>query len=274
MIALPAARPRPAAICGRTCATWFLALLALTGLADAAGAQDHTDSPSGWILDRPAPAAADPFVNCSTEPALPNGGAETGCTVSEAIELTTPVEAWLLRLRRNAEVPEGDIIAAVEIDELAIIEASGSGYRVVWRLPVDLRFERLSPGEVAAIGDATIVSFWLCVQGTGGCAQQFLIRDAGGWAVLQQPYLDALAARVPEGWAIHKGRQIELRGLTGAQPLLGPHDSNADPSGVIRFSVALVGRALQLVDSKVEVPEPAAESEVPPDSLDAGGASP
>jgi hypothetical protein len=79
---------------------------------------------------------------------------------------------------------------------------------------------------------------------------------------VEQPFLSSLAALAPENWALHKGREIDLRSLSGEQPLLGPDDPNSSPSGMIRFSLSLNGRALELVDATVDVPEPPS----PPDS--------
>jgi hypothetical protein len=248
------------------------ALLVAALLPAAAAGQDVTDDTGGEMLD-PAPrAAADPFAACSTEP-WQAGGVETSCDVVEAIDLMTPVEAWLLRYRRSAELPEGDVTSVVEIEELALIEASGGGYRVLWRLPADLRFESLGTVSIAQLGAATVVSYWACLQGTGGCTQQFLMRD-GGWSILAQPYLADLAALAPPDWSLHKGREIDLGSLTGVQPLAGPEDPNCCPSGSIRFSLALQGGALVLLDAEVQVPEPEPEPEPTPADTADGGARP
>ncbi|HSM34790.1 MAG TPA: hypothetical protein VK837_00205 [Longimicrobiales bacterium] len=238
------------------------ALLALTFLAAPAGAaaQDYTEAPGGALLDPPPRVAGDPLAACATPAALPPGSVETGCDVVEALDLGTATESWLVRYHRTAEVPEGGATAVVEIEEFAVLEAAGSGYRAVWHLPVDLRFQSLSAGEVAGVDGATVLAYWLCYRGTGGCAQQFLIRDGGGWGIVDQPYLGALAGLAPEGWTLHEGREIDLRSLSGQQPLLGPEDPNASPSGVIRFTVALRGRALELADATVDVPEPEPEA--------------
>lgn len=240
------------------------AALACAATLQAAGgaAQDYTPGPDGQFLEPAPQVPGDPFARCSTEP---GEGTEIACDVVEALDLQTPVEAWLLRYRRTAEVPEGNAIAVVEIDELALIEAAGGGYRVVWRLPVDLRFERLATGAIAQLGSATVIAYAVCMQGTGGCEERFLMYD-GGWTLLAQPFVDRLAALAPEGWSLHKGRHVDLASLTGVQPLAGPEDPNCCPSGSIRFSLALEGASLVLVDATVDVPEP----EPPADSAAAG----
>jgi hypothetical protein len=62
--------------------------------------------------------------------------------------------------------------------------------------------------------------------------------------------------QTPEGWSLHKGRELDLSSLTGIQPLLGPDDANCCPAGSIGFSVSLQGRAFVLEDASVDVPEP------------------
>ncbi len=231
-------------------------------LATEAFAQDYTTGPEGRFLDPAARAASDPFAECSTELSSADA-AELACDVMEALDLQTPVEAWLLRYRRSAEVPEGGATAVVEVEEFALIEAAGGGYEVVWRLPVDLRFERLGTGAIAQLGPATVIAYQVCAQGAGGCDEQYLMRDRG-WTVLAQPFLDRLAELAPEGWTLDRGRRVDLGSLTGVQPLTGPEDAdgNCCASGSIRFSLALEGDALVLADATVDVPEP----EPPPDS--------
>ena len=251
-----------------------LAVLVASGMALLAPAYAQAQG-DGELLQPASPAPGDPFAVCATEAYLPGGGTETSCDVVEALDLGTPVESWLLRYRRVAEVPEGGAVAVVDGEEFAVIEASGSGYRVVWRNPVDTRFHTLEMDVVAPVGDATIVSYAVCLRGTGGCTPQFLIRDGAGWGIVDQAYLGDLAALAPEGWSLHKGRGVDLRSLAGVQPLLGPDDANCCPSGEIRFALGLQGRALVLEDASVSVPEPepadSTAGDPPPDGA-AGGA--
>jgi hypothetical protein len=235
------------------------ALLALTCLAtpEAASAQDYATDPAGRMLDPPARIAGDPLSTCATTVDLPAGSVETGCDVVEALDLGTATESWLVRYHRTAEVPEGGATAIVEIEEFALLEASGSGYRAVWHLPVDRRFQSVRSGEIAGVGGATVVAYRVC---SGGCAQHFLIRDGGGWGILEQPYVNQLAGLAPEGWSLDGGAEIDLRSLSGQQPLAGAEDANASQSGAIRFSVSLRGRALELADATVDVPEPEPEA--------------
>jgi hypothetical protein len=247
--------PRDGALRGRAAAGPALLALAVVA-ALPCGALGQVGGAAGRLLD-PAPRApADPFATCATEAALEGGGTEIACDVVEAVDLGMPSEAWLLRYHRTAEVPEGGVVAVVELEEFVVIEASGSGYRTVWHDPVDLRFHSLRAGPVAGVDGATVVAYWTCLQGTGGCAQQFLIRDGGGWGIVEQAYLSDLARLAPEGWSLHKGRELDLSSLTGIQPLLGPDDANCCPAGSIGFSVSLQGRAFVLEDASVDVPEP------------------
>ncbi|MEN8376350.1 MAG: hypothetical protein ABFS34_12955 [Gemmatimonadota bacterium] len=242
------------------------ALMATPFCASPAAAQaDAMDVVSGGFLS-PAPRArVDIFEACATRLEIPDLN-EEGCTVVEALDLGTPVEAWLLRYQRPSMYESGDVSFAIDVEEFVLAEAAGSGYRIVWRLPVQ-EYMLGRAVDIGHFGDASVIGFYVCARGTGGCAQQFLARDGGGWSVVAQPYLSGLAGLAPADWTLHKGRTIDLRSLTGVQPLAGPEDPNCCPSGMIRFSVAFQGGALVLGDATVEVPEP---EEEPEDSLPDG----
>ena len=106
------------------------------------------------------------------------------------------------------------------------------------------------------------MSYLVCVNGTGGCAQHFLLGQ-GDWAVVTQSYLEDLARLVPEGWRLHKGRMIDLQSLEGVQPLAAPLDANCCPSGMMTFRVTLRGRDLRLVDAEVRTPSHSPVGPVP-----------
>jgi hypothetical protein len=145
--------------------------------------------------------------------------------------------------------------------EMVVLEAAGSGrVRPVWHG----RFEtgdyavwRSVTPELAIRGDTALLSVMSCVNGTGGCGQDFLVRDEhGAWHGVWQSWLDQLAPALAR--RIQHGVRIEPRTLAGHGGLYGPHDPNCCPSEEIRLRLQLRGDSLRLEDYTVR-PMPPAE---------------
>jgi len=99
--------------------------------------------------------------------------------------------------------------------------------------------------ELAARGSHVLLSVQHCVNGTGGCSQEFLRRSsAGRWTTVWQLWLDQL----PHGMAgrILHGVRIDVRTLRGEAGFYGSRDSNCCPSEILRLILALHGDSLVL----------------------------
>lgn len=207
-------------------------------------------------------SALDMFTQCATELEVDHVGPwlDLGCSVVDSTRLGSgsEPEAWMLKYRRNAVLGYDDFADTLAIDELALVrrDRSDNAVEPLWHLTRIQTYEFLERVESAERDEGVLVSYLTCLNGTGGCAQHFLLGRAT-WEVVEQPYLDALQALLPRGWSLHKGRLIDLASLRGVQPIAGPGDANCCPSGQIDFQVELADGALRLVSAIVD------ESRVP-----------
>ncbi len=84
-----------------------------------------------------------------------------------------------------------------------------------------------------------------CVNGTGGCGQEFLHRHPDGrWFPVQQTWVDQL----PHGFAdrIRHGVRIDPTTLRGEAGFYGERDANCCPSQRLIVHLALHGDSLVL----------------------------
>jgi len=94
-----------------------------------------------------------------------------------------------------------------------------------------------------------LMELTVCLNGTGGCAQDYLRLAAGRWRTVIQAYVTALHARLPAEHSLHKGRQLDLATLRGVWPVAAPGDPNCCPSFEIAFQVRLDGDTMRLVEA-------------------------
>jgi hypothetical protein len=83
--------------------------------------------------------------------------------------------------------------------------------------------------ELAAARGGTLLSVMQCVNGTGGCGQEFLLRHPDGrWFPVWQAWLDQL----PPGFQgrIRHGVRIDPKTLRGEAGFYGDRDPNCCPS--------------------------------------------
>jgi len=144
-------------------------------------------------------------------------------------------------------------------EEVVVLAASQPGQvRPVWHQ----RFETgdyaiwrsVTPELATTSVPSTLLSVMSCVNGTGGCSQEFLQRYPDGhWAPVWQAWLDQL----PTGFTgrILHGVRIDPRTLRGEAGFYGARDANCCPSEVLRVQLGLHGDSLVLRHQAV-VPEP------------------
>ena len=146
----------------------------------------------------------------------------------------------------------------VEEEAVVFVPAGAGGARPVWHT----RFEtgasavwRSVTPEVASTAAGTaLLSVMSCVNGTGGCGQEFLQHYSDGrWAPVWQVWRDQL----PDGFAARMwhGARIDPRTLEGTAGFYGPRDPNCCPTEELRFELALRGDSLALSRYAV-IPEP------------------
>jgi hypothetical protein len=118
--------------------------------------------------------------------------------------------------------------------------------RPVWHQLFDYTMIRSMTIEVAAAaGGATLLSVQSCVNGTGGCNQEFLRRASDGrWGSVRQIW----RLQLPRGFTDHieHGFSIDPRTLRGEAAFYGAHDGNCCPSQMLNLWLTLRGDSLVL----------------------------
>jgi hypothetical protein len=120
-----------------------------------------------------------------------------------------------------------------------------TGAHAIWR--------SVTP-EIAKIEGSVLLSVEHCVNGTGGCSQDFLERSPSGqWTSVRQVWLDQLP-RILAG-RIQHGVHIDVGSLRGEGGLYGSRDPNCCPSQLLRVRLGLRSDSLVL-RSQTVVPSP------------------
>jgi hypothetical protein len=88
-----------------------------------------------------------------------------------------------------------------------------------------------------------------CVNGTGGCRQHFMLRRAGRWRPVHEPWLRQLPASMRDHF--WKGTYVDPATLRGAGALYVDSDANCCPSRQVNIRLALRGDSLVLRDYSV-----------------------
>jgi hypothetical protein len=177
--------------------------------------------------------------------------------VAHQVLTSVPPARWIAALYRwtsvfTAEDTTRGLAArdTVTEEEVVLFDASQSSQvRAVWHG----RFEtgpyaiwRSVTPEIAPAGDGTtLLSVMSCLNGTGGCGQEFLHRHSDGrWYPVRQTWLDQL----PSGFAgrILHGVRIDPITLRGEAGFYGDRDPNCCPSQRLVVDLILRGDSLVL----------------------------
>jgi len=159
------------------------------------------------------------------------------------------------RHSRGASRPSVDGVSS-RVEEVVLLEAAGPGaLRPVWRQRFFADGDRevwrsVTPQVAAASPGAVLLAVRYCVNGTGGCSQEFLRRGRDRtWKAVRQAWLEQL----PKGFAdrIRHGVEIDPATLKGVAGFYGDDDPNCCPSQELSVRLALRGEALMLLDHRV-----------------------
>lgn len=236
----------------RSTAGFLVALSVLGATASHAVAQQPYEIADGF-RDSTHVAWADAQRRCVTTLrtgfAIP--AADSTCDVVSVGALGTigGLEWQVARYRRDVVIADSAFTDTLALDELALLghAAGAADGHLVWHVVRDRAFEFLDTLEwVHTDGDVFLV-LGLCLNGTGGCHEEYLRFVGGGWHALEQPFAKELQSRLPADHWLHKGRQLDLATLTGVWPVSAPGDANCCPSLEIVFSLRLIGDALTLL---------------------------
>jgi hypothetical protein len=135
-------------------------------------------------------------------------------------------------------------------EEVVLFEAApDQRVRAIWHARYDTGaygiWRLITPETAVASQGTTLLSVMNCVNGTGGCSQEFLHRHANGqWVPVRQQWLDQL----PRGYTgrIRHGVRIDPRTLRGEAGFYGGRDPNCCPSQTLIVDLALHDDSLVL----------------------------
>jgi hypothetical protein len=100
-----------------------------------------------------------------------------------------------------------------------------------------------------AAGGGVLLSVQECVNGTGGCRQHFILRRAGRWRPVREPWFRQLPASMRgRFW---KGTYVDPVTLRGSGGLYANEDGNCCPSREVDITLALQGSSLVLRNYRV-----------------------
>jgi hypothetical protein len=209
---------------------------------------------------------------CLVLPPVPEGDDSVGpdgmsgslerCTVVEFNRLAGLALGWTVaRYRWTSAKPAGDPSSRssqsdpVTGEEVVLFDTPTPGkVQPIWH-------DRFATGEGAvwrsvtlegapAAGGSTLLSVMYCVNGTGGCGQEFLRRNPDRtWTRIWQ----AWSGQLPPGfWGrIRHGSRIDPHSLRGEAGFYGDSDPNCCPSQILSVELALRGDSLILVRHSV-----------------------
>jgi hypothetical protein len=209
---------------------------------------------------------------CLVLPPVPEGDDSVGpdgmsgsprrCELVEFNRLAGPALGWTVaRYRWTSAKPAGDLSphssqsGLVTGEEVVLFDAPTPGkMQPIWH-------DRFATGEGAvwrsvtlegapAGGGSTLLSVMYCVNGTGGCGQEFLRRNPDRtWTSIRQAWFGQL----PPGFRgrIRHGSRIDPHSLRGEAGFYGDSDPNCCPSQMLSVELALRGESLVLVHHSV-----------------------
>lgn len=248
------------------------ALLLPLALAAAlpAGAQEGPDPDSlllaGVLRNGPVVSESESRNRCLelaggwTDPDLRprTEGLPTWCEPAESGELERAGERrfFWARYRHTTPLAESatDYTPADTLheEEVVLFSAPLEGGRLTaeWHARYDLTYWtgiHLAAGPTE--DDGALFSVLACVNGTGGCRQQFLLRGRDGWSVVRQAWAEQLPDSA--GGEFWKGWFINPATLQGEASLYADDDGNCCPSRILFVRVRLRDGALVLRDFRV-----------------------
>ena len=186
----------------------------------------------------------------------------THCEVAAYQVLGRPLTRWIIAHYRwtsqfTAEDQKRgpDARNTVTEEEAVLFEAPAPGrVRPVWHERIETGehgvWRSITPEVAPTSQGTTLLSVMTCVNGTGGCGQEFLQRHVDGrWYGVRQEWLDKL----PRGFIgrIRHGIRIDPQSLRGEAGFYGEGDANCCPSQSLLVDLSLRGESLVLLRQSV-----------------------
>jgi hypothetical protein len=170
---------------------------------------------------------------------------------------------WIYAVQRHVYVHDSSdsakkVVPDTLVEIEALLYASGPNTRLLSAVLYAREDEEIVRGitpDIGAQSGSALLGMELCLNGTGGCWQEFLRYDGATWHRVADPG-DAIQSRVRRvfrGDASHEIRspRIDVRTLRGTAAIASPGDANCCPSHRANFELALDGNRFRIVRFKV-----------------------
>ncbi len=119
----------------------------------------------------------------------------------------------------------------------------------VWDYHFDPEMLRSVTPEMVSVNGGTLVAIDECLDGTGGCSQEFFLLRGARWSVVQPAFLDSLNRRFPN--AINHGFHVDVQTLRATAAVYSPNDANCCPSRTAEMRLRLRGNVLEIIELQV-----------------------
>ena len=220
--------------------------------------QDTAEGPRGVITSLPV-VWSELTRNCHTPPAR-TGVADSIVRRCHEVTMSTLGETadsvWAVVRYRDTVVtllrtPSGDFPDTIIYDDVILAGRRAADPRGVirWHGRRDRSIEFLDAALWRSTPHGTFLEIVFCLNGTGGCAMEYLHHRAGRWRPITQPFITQLQGRLPASYSLHKGQRVDLATLSGIWPVAQRGDGNCCPSYEISFQLRLRGDSLELLST-------------------------
>jgi hypothetical protein len=148
------------------------------------------------------------------------------------------------------DFPDTQYRVVVEV----LFEGTGNAKEVTPLLAVqrDETYSFLRPLTIHYVGDLRIVEIRECLNGTGGCGQEFLVWRSGKVLEIPNSIRKQVEQRLPTGYHTAKSPEIDIDTLTGRGGVWLDSDPNCCPSASVTFTFSVSDRELMIRDFKFE----------------------
>jgi hypothetical protein len=120
----------------------------------------------------------------------------------------------------------------------------------VWHVRFEPEILRsVTPEIVSVNGGGALVGIDECVNGTGGCAQSFLLWRNDRWRLVHLAFVDSLNRRFPG--AINHGFHVNVKTLRANAAVYAPSDANCCPSRTAEMQLRLREDGLEIVSLRL-----------------------
>lgn len=205
---------------------------------------------------RPPVSKSVAFKRCIdlTEPPSWKHTPHHSCTVEWSV-LGSSGKAVLYRARyqwpsdEGAAAPYGVRSQYFVVTEVLFRGADkGTVVTPLFALQEDETYNFLHPLALHKAGGRKLIEIVICLNGTGGCGQDFLSLRSGKLHALKNKIREQIDRWLPVGFSTENAPQIDIDSLTGTAGGWRSTDPHASPFRIVAFSLTLLPEEIKVKD--------------------------